>query len=176
MKTNLLRLSGNIQFEPEDKTRKHLNQASWKKIAMVMVDGDICEYYSWFIKRRYNLILNKPLRGAHISFINDSMKDLTQNGKKSEEEVLNAWETIKQKWHGKTIPIVIDLEVRTNGRTWWFNVPHEERELLQSIRSELGLGKPFFGLHMSIGYARPGIMEEHSIYINDLIKNKFILT
>ena len=96
-----LKLEGNIRFDVEDKTKKHLNQASWKKIAMVMVDGEICEYYSWFIKRRYNLSLNKPLRGAHISFINDSMKDLTQNGEKSLELALNAWEETKKKWHGK---------------------------------------------------------------------------
>lgn len=174
MTTNLLYLSGKIQFEPEDKTRKHLNQASWKKIAMVMVDGEICEYYSWFIKRRYSLTLNKPLRGAHITFINDSMKDLTQNGQKSVQEALNAWDITKQKWHGKTIPIVIDLDPRTNGTHWWFNIPHEERDLLQSIRNELGLGKPFFGIHMSIGYARPGTMEEHSEYLHNLIKKGYI--
>lgn len=173
METKILHLTGKIEFEPEDKTKKHLNQASWKKIAMVMVDGEICEYYNWFIKRRYNLTLNKPLRGAHISFINDSMRDLTQNGQKSVEEVLNAWDITKQKWHGKTIPIVIDLDPRTDGRTWWFNVPHEERESLQSIRTELGLGKPFFGMHMSIGYANEKNIE-HSEYLHDLIKKGYI--
>jgi hypothetical protein len=171
MKT--LVLEGIIRFDVEDKTKKHLNQASWKKVAMVMVDGEICEYYSWFIKRRYNLTLNRPLRGAHISFINDSMKDLTQNGEKSEEEALNAWEETKKKWHGKKIPLVIDLDPRTDGRTWWFNIPHEERELLQSIRSELGLGKPFFGMHMSLGYANEKNID-HSAYLHDLIKNGFI--
>lgn len=173
MESKLLHLTGKIEFEPEDKTKKHINQASWKKIAMVMVDGEICEYYNWFIKRRYNLTLNKPLRGAHISFINDSMRDLTENGKKSEEEALNAWDVTKQKWHGKKIPIVIDLDPRTDGRTWWFNIPHEERELLQSIRSELGLSKPFFGMHMSIGYANEKNIE-HSEYLHELIKKGYI--
>jgi hypothetical protein len=47
--------------------------------------------------KRYNLILNKPLRGAHISFINDSMRDLTHNGK-TEEEALSLWgSVIKEK-------------------------------------------------------------------------------
>ena len=77
-------LTGKIEFEPEDKTKKHQGQSSWKKIAMVLLDGDICEYYAWFIMRRYNLVLNKPIRGAHISFINDSMRDLTNNGEISE--------------------------------------------------------------------------------------------
>ena len=172
---NRITLTGKIEFEPEDKTKKHANQASWKKIAMVMVDGDICEYYNWFIKRRYNLVLNKPLRGAHISFINDSMKDLTQNGEKSLEEALNAWETTKNKWDGETIQIVLNLDPITDGRTWWFNVPHNERELLQSIRTELGLGEPFFGMHMSIGYASHGLMEEHGKYIHDLLRKGFIV-
>jgi hypothetical protein len=50
-----------------------------EKMAMILLDGDVTEYYAWFIQKRYNLILNKPLRGAHISFINDSMRDLTHN-------------------------------------------------------------------------------------------------
>ena len=174
METNLLYLTGKIEFEPEDKTKKHINQASWKKIAMVMIDGEICEYYSWFIRRRYNLSLNKPLRGAHISFINDSMKDLTQNGKKSVEEALNAWGVAKKKWHGKTIQIVINLDPRTDGRTWWFNIPQDEREILHSIRAELGLDKPFFGLHLSIGYANERNIE-HCEYIHDCIKRGYII-
>ena len=45
-------ITGRIGFEPEDKTNKHLLQSSWKKIAMVFINGDICEYYSWFIKKK----------------------------------------------------------------------------------------------------------------------------
>ena len=74
-------LNGKLGFEPEDKTKKHREQASWKKIAMVYFDGDVSEYYAWFIKKRYNLELVRPIRGAHISFINDSLRDITQNGK-----------------------------------------------------------------------------------------------
>jgi hypothetical protein len=137
-------------------------------------NGEICDYYSWFIKKRYNLRLTKPLRGAHISFINDSFNDLTQNGEKSLEEVLNAWETTKNKWDGETIQIVLNLDPRTDGRTWWFNVHYNERELLQSIRTELGLDKPFFGMHMSIGYANEKNID-HSAYIHDLLTKGFIL-
>ena len=71
---NRINITGKIQFDVEDKTKKHKNQASWKKMAMIFIDGDITEYYSWFLERRYKLILNKPLRGGHISFINDSMQ------------------------------------------------------------------------------------------------------
>jgi hypothetical protein len=171
---NRITLTGKINFEPEDKTKKHVNQASWKKIAMVLIDGDITEYYAWFIQKRYNLMLNKPLRGGHISFINDSMRDLTQNGKISEAEALNIWEEVKKKWNGKKIDIVLDLDPKTDDRTWWLNIPHDEREGLQAIRSELGLGRPYFGMHMSIGRARDGVMEDHSKYLHECIKNGFI--
>jgi len=170
---NRITLTGKINFEPEDKTKKHLSQASWKKIAMVLIDGDITDYYAWFIKKRYNLVLNKPLRGAHVSFINDSMRDLTKNGKISEEEVNKKWEYVKKKWNGKKINIVLDLDPKTDDRSWWLNIPHDEREGLQAIRYELGLGRPYFGMHMSIGYANEKNIE-HSVYIHELIKKGFI--
>ena len=33
--------SGKILFEPENKTKKHKDQANWKKVAMVVFDDDI---------------------------------------------------------------------------------------------------------------------------------------
>jgi hypothetical protein len=168
-------LIGKIEFEPEDKTRKHKEQASWKKMAMVLIDGDVTEYYSWFIEKRYNLILNKPLRGAHISFINDSIKDMSRNGQLTTKQVNEQWNNVKKKWDGKKIPVVINLDPRTDDRTWWFNIPHDERELLQGIRNELGLGKPYWGMHMSLGYANEKNIE-HSTYIHRLIKKGLITT
>jgi hypothetical protein len=117
--------------------------------------------------------LNKPLRGAHISFINDSIKDLSVNGTKTIEEIDATWNAVKAKWDKQIIPITLDLSPRTDDRTWWLNIPHEERELLHRIRAELGLGKPFWGLHMSIGYANEKNIF-HSIYIHDLIMKGFI--
>ena len=166
-------LTGRIGFEPEDKTNKHLFQSSWKKIAMVFIEGDVCEYYAWFLQKRYNITLNKPIRGAHVSFINDSMRDLTQNNEKSEEEILQLWEDVKNKWDGKEIDIVLDLNPKTDDRIWWLNIPNEEREGLQAIRNELGLGRPYFGMHMSIGYANEKNIEQ-SVYIHELIKQGFI--
>ena len=167
-------LTGRIGFEPEDKTNKHLLQSSWKKIAMVFIEGDICEYYAWFLQKRYNITLNKPIRGAHVSFINDSIRDLTKNNDNLEEEILQLWEDVKTKWDGKEIDIVLDLNPRTNGRIWWLNIPEEEREGLQAIRDELGLDRPFFGMHMSIGYANERNIEQ-SVYIHELIKKGFIV-
>jgi len=144
-------------------------------MAMVLIDGEICEYYAWFLQKRYNLFLNKPLRGAHISFINDSMRDLSLNGQKSNEEIQNLWESVKIKWDKQNIPITLDISPKTDDRTWWLNIPNEERELLQGIRTELDLGRPFFGMHMSIGYANEKVLP-HSEYIHNLIKNGIITT
>lgn len=164
---------GKIVFEPENKTKKHDLQASWKHIAMVMIDGDITQYYAWFIEKRYNLILNKPLRGGHISFINDSFRDMSFNGKRSLGEVKQVWEAVKTKWNGKRIPIMLDLRPRTDDKHWWLRVHEDYRDRLHGIRTELGLGKPYYGLHMSIGYANEKNID-HSRYIHSLIKNGLI--
>jgi hypothetical protein len=139
---------------------------------MVFINGDVSEYYSWFLNKRFNLILNKPLRGAHISFINDSNRDLMANGRKI-DDVNKSWEAIKNKWDGVEIPIMLDLNPRTDGKFWWLNVHYEYRDKLQSIRNELGLGKPYYGFHMSLGYANEKNIL-HSKYIHSLLKNKFI--
>ncbi len=154
---------GKIEFEPLNKTKKHELQASWKRIAMILIDGDIAEYYAWFIKKRYSLALIKPLRGAHITFINDRGSDMT----------LKEWEEVKTKWDGKEIEVSLDVDPRTDDKHWWLNVPHEDREQIHGIRAELGLGKPYFGLHMSLGYANDRMID-HSTYIHRLIKNGFI--
>jgi hypothetical protein len=140
---------------------------------MIHFDGDVSEYYAWFIKKRYNLTLNKPLRGAHISFINDSIFDFKKSGNRTEKEVEENWEAVKKKWHGKKIKVVLNVDPRTDGRIWWFNVPHEERIEIQAIRTELGLGRPYFGLHMSLGYANEKQLD-HSEYIHGLITKGFI--
>lgn len=181
-----IKMKGKIYFDPKDKTTKQKSQASWKKVAMVLIEGDLCEYYAWFIKKRFNLELTKPLRGAHISFINDH----TQNMNKQ-------WEEVKKKWHKKEIDIILDVrphfsksgKYSKDGGHWWLIIPHNERDFLHDIRNELGLGKPFFGLHMTIGNAvnkRPEVKNdagattalkmniEHSDYIIQLIKDGLI--
>ena len=162
--TNQVTLKGKIIFDPKDKTRKHKKQASWKKVAMVVfepnlkvINEGITGYYAWFIKKRYNLILNPPLRGAHVTFINDKESDM--NGK---------WEDVKNKWNNKEIELTISLEPRTDDKHWWVIVLHEDRGELHGIRAELGLGRPYFGLHMTIGHANEK-HHHHSQYIKKLI-------
>jgi len=164
-----INLSGKILFDPENRTNKHNYQASWKRMAMIMFDSDITEYYAWFIKKRYNLILNKPLRGPHISFINDSNRDIKNgSGLINEDDVDLLWNMVKQKWNNKPIDVELDVDVRSDGKHWWLNIPNENRTLIHNIRTELGLDRPYFGLHMSVGYANEKNIE-HSKYILGLI-------
>jgi hypothetical protein len=183
-------LEGTIYFDPEDKTNKHKSQTSWKKMAMVIIKGDVTQYYAWFIKKRFGLDLTKPLRGAHISFINDSIDEMTTHCKtKAEKRAL--WEKVKKKYHRKKIQIVLDIKPHIETPHWWLIVPHSERGELQAIRDELGfinrktgLSKPFFGMHMTIGSAvdkRSDVKNDaggtnaklmnlaHSVYIKKLI-------
>ena len=164
---NLIYLRGNIVFEPEDKTNKHKLQSSWKKSAMVLFDGEDCEYYSWFINKRYGLKLNKPLRSAHLTFINDRFSDINNNeGTLEEKEII--WNSVKEKYNDTEVEVILDVDVRTNSEHYWMNIPHEHREELQKIRSELGLGRPYFGMHFSVGYCNEK-NKEHSEYVHRLM-------
>ena len=181
---NKIKLIGRIVFDPKDVTAKHGKQASWKKVAMVSIGSDVSEYYAWFIRKRYSINLLPPLRKAHVTFINDRASEM--NGK---------WEEIKKKWNGKKIEIILNLDPRTDSDDpksdchWWLSMDEEDREELHAIRAELGLGRPYYGLHMSIGRAEnfvdndkfiPGAEKakemniEQSKYIHRLIKNGLI--
>jgi len=173
---NIIKIKGTILFDPDNVTAKHERQGEWKKTAMIMIPGDIHKLYSWLLKRRYNLYLQYPLRGAHISFINDRESEM--NGK---------WEEVKKKWDGKEIEVILDVDPRSDGLNWWLNIPNEFRDEIHTIRAELGMGRPHFGLHMTFGTAvnyyadvengggtvskAMRMSEEHSQYILNLIRN-----
>jgi hypothetical protein len=151
----LLKLKGKLHFEPQNKTKKHNEQSSWKRVAMIIIKDDTCEYYAWFIKRRYNLELNKPLRGTHITIINDRNSEAID------------FDKVKESWEGKEIEFYIDPTPRTNGEHWWLRVWSSDAE---DIRVKCGLkAKPYFDFHLTIGYANPRWIE-HAKYIHECIK------
>ena len=149
-------------FDPPDVTKKHEKQSVWKKTAMIDIGGDVSAYYAWFIKRRYRLKLNQPLRGPHICIVNDRESDM--NGK---------WDEVKAKWEGKEVELTLFVDPRTDGKHWWLNVPEEYRVEIHELRQDLGLSRPYFGLHMTIGMAT-NLQYDHSNYIHRLIKSGFI--
>lgn len=158
-----IKMKGKIIFAPNNKTKKHILHDSRKKVAMVMFYGDVCEYYKWFLKKRYSLILTTPLRGGHISFINDYLRDMKV------DNIDETWTSLKQKYHHKDIEVEIDLNPKTNGLHWWFDLTQDSKDNLQEIRNELGLDLPYYPLHFSIGYSNEKNIA-HSKYIQEVIK------
>lgn len=138
------KIKGTILFDPPNITSKHSRQDEWKKVAMVEFEGDIKKYYRWFVKKRYHLFLGESIRKAHVTFINDHKNDIK----------MHKWEMVRKRWNGKKIEIELSTDVRSDGINWWLVVPEEAREELHDIRAELGLGRPYFGLHMTFGVAR----------------------
>lgn len=161
-----IHIKGKIQFNPPDSTTKHHKQASWKRMVIINIPGETHLLYNWFINRRYSFTLNPPLRGTHLSLVNDSIRDFKDP---------SIWESMKQKWDGKEIEIQYDVDVRSNGIHWYLKVSPETEALLDSIRAELTLGKPYYSYHITIGNCNNKNIEQ-SEYILDCIKKGFIQT
>jgi len=145
---------GIMDFKIEDVTRKHRSQSVWKRVAIIRTDCDLDRYYAWFLKKRFNLELNKNLRGSHITFISDRM-DKTM------------FEEATRLFHGKEITFYVELEPRSNGQHWWMRVHCPEAE---TIREAMGLSRePYFGLHLTLGLANERNIA-HSKYILECCK------
>lgn len=190
---NCIKLRGIIVFDPKDVTNKQKRQSSWKKVSLIMLESNldsntkgISEYYSWFIKKRFGIILQKPLRGAHVTLVND--KVIGNDSK---------WEKAKKKWDKKEVDIYLNVDPflgienrRGNYEDWWLTVPYEYRTELEQIRKDIGLSpKPRFGFHMTIGTAKnfyprieyaknvmkaKGMFKESSEYILKLAQNNLL--
>jgi hypothetical protein len=150
----LIKHKGILNFYPKDVTKKHKKQSSWKSVAIIETKCDLDSYYSWFLKKRFNLNLNKNLRGSHITIIND----------KVDKEIFNL---ASKTFHGKEIDFYLELEPKTNGKHWWFRAFSPDSE---SIRESIGLDKdPYFGLHFTIGLVND-LNLAHSDYILKICK------
>ena len=112
-----------MEFQPPNKTKKHNAQASWKRVAVILTNDELHNYYAWFIKKRFNLELNKPIRGSHVTFINDS-----------ERETPNFDEGAKL-FDKKEIVFYIDPSPRTNGEHWWLRVWSPDAESIREMIS-----------------------------------------
>ena len=174
----VFKVRGILDFSPEDKTKKHVSQASWKRVAMICTNCELDRYYAWFLKKRFNLELNTNLRGTHVTFINDRMD-------------AKVFEQFAQIFEGKEIDFYVETEPRSNGEHWWLRVHCPEAE---SIREIMGLSRePFFGMHLTLGRADQrypeGVEEnnnsimkikkdyiEHSKYITECCKRHELLS
>lgn len=146
----MLEIKTILEFDPVKLTNKHHNQ-NWKYNAICLIEGDIDKYYAWFLKKRFNLELNRPIRKAHITIISDKVTDLEK------------YNQAKQIFDGKEIVFTYEPdEIRTNGEHWWLKVYNTD---IEAIREFAGLTrKPFFNLHLTLGYANEKNIA-HSEYI-----------
>lgn len=160
----MFELRGKIEFDPVNVTRKHHSQSSWKRVALVKFECDLSEYYAWFIEKRFNfaqnertgLKLNKPLRGTHITIINDKCD-------------FNMFEEARKIFDGREITFLYDpTHIRANNKGhWWIKVYSED---VRNIRTAMGLTPdPYFGLHLTIGQATHLSLEQ-SNYILEQCK------
>lgn len=151
----LLHIETVIEFDPENKTAKHIKQSSWKNVVICSTDAEIDKYYSWFLQKRFNLELNRSLRKAHVTIVNDVVEDK------------EAYEKTKQIWNGKKLVFDFDpSDIRTNGEHWWLKVKNEQ---VAEIRRSCGLNPdPYFNLHLTLGYANEKNLF-HSEYIHQQI-------
>ena len=150
----VIKYRGILDFTPEDVTRKHKSQSYWKRVAVIKTNCDMDRYYAWFLKKRFNLELNKNLRGTHITFISD----------KIEKSIFNEASRLFNK---KEIDFYVELEPRSSGQHWWLRVHCPEAE---TIREVMGLTRePYFGLHLTLGLANEKNIE-HSKYILECCK------
>lgn len=153
MKFNL-HTKGKIIFDPKNETKKHVKQSIWKKTVIAYINNDISQYYAWFIKKRYNINLNIPLRGTHLTIISDKINF----------EIL--YMLAKSKYNKKNINIYYNTNIKTDGIHWWINA---KCKMAQEIRSCAGLNEyPYFGFHITIGKVYEKDLE-HSKYIHKLI-------
>lgn len=133
----MLQISGKIISSPPDVSKKHKKQSNWKSAAIVQFNDDFCNYYRWFLKKEFGLTLNQPLRGSHITVVNDRTSDM-----KDGADIMDI--------NGKEITVYYDpLNIRSNNEHWWINAESKD---IEDIRESLGLCRtPYFGLHLTIG-------------------------
>jgi len=155
----VFKIIGKIKFDPVNVTKKHSKQAAWKRVVVVEFDGDTYAYYAWFIKNRYGIELNKPLRGTHITIVSDIVDN-------------DIYEQARKVFDGKELTIEYDpTEVRTNGGHWWLKAYSVDAE---NIRRAIGLDPtPYFGFHLTLGVATH-LQLDQSKYIHTLIKKGLV--
>lgn len=140
----MLQIRTILEFDPPHLTKKHESQSEWKKTAICNLgDDDTDHYYAWFLKKRFNIELICPMRGSHITIINDKVYDIEK------------FNQAKQIFNGKEIVFDFDpAEIRggTNPKGesyWWLKVYNTD---IEAIREFAGFSrKPFFNLHLTLG-------------------------
>lgn len=147
-------LEGRLVFDPRDVSKKHVRQGSWKSVAVLAFPGEDALYYAWFLRRRYGLPLTRPLRGSHVTFVNDRNSDMAHY----------AWDRVRASHAGRAARVTLSLDPRSNGSHWW--LPAVDATELMDVRTALGLRRsPYWTMHMTLGLAN-----EHNAWYSDHLR------
>ncbi len=140
--------SGNIVFYP----KKYSNKA-W---SILNCEVGIIEYYGYWMEKMFDIKLQKPKHGAHITVIR-------------EEQIEDSiYDSLWEKDQNKEIQFDYSNKIQTNGEHFWLPIKCDE---LLDIRGSMGLVKKGrFSLHMTVGRLRNIDMEwfdlDYFNYIN----------
>lgn len=151
----IIQMTGHFQFDPPAITNKHEKQSDWKTTAFITFRGcEMHDYYAWFLRKRFNLALNSPLRDTHVSFINDRLTN----------EQRSSYAKAKAQYDGRPASVLYSPElIRTNGKHWWIKAESADAD---RVRDSIGLDKIYMPYHITIGHVNEKqTNQEHSAYI-----------
>lgn len=156
----MIEIKTKIIFDPVDLTTKHNKQKDWKNVVICEIDDDTDIYYSWFLYKRFGLKLNRSIRKAHITIIND---------KKSELDI-NMYDKAKESFNGQVLTFKFDpQEIRSNGKHWWVKVYSNEADVMRNV---VGLDNPYYPYHLTIGYANERNIENSKNILDAILFHK----
>lgn len=121
-------------------------------IVLDVFSEDLCEYYQWFIFKKFGVKLHSPMFGTHVTIVKPEEIDKNNLWKKYENEIINVkYGNIERHWE-----------------FWSLNIISED---IVDIRRELGLNL-FYRLHMTIG--KQDIWEQWKTFDNIKHDNDYI--
>jgi hypothetical protein len=173
----MFEIKGILEFDPVNISRKHEEQSSWKKVAMVRFYGDeTYRYYKWLLEQRFGLRipdvspfewkgrLNDPVRGTHVTAINEIVDD-------------DVYLQAKELFHGKEVIVNYDptlIRCNKKGEKMWWHIKAYSDDIM-NIRNVIGLGAPFHSLHITIGLVNPKFIEHNEYVLEMCEKHKLYL-
>lgn len=136
----ILQGTGVLKLDLTPRTKKHIKQSSWKYTACISINHDFYEYYQWFIQAKFGLVLNKPIREAHLTVINDKL----------DPHIWDKLEELKNTFNNKQVVFSYDPSLlRTDGTYWWIKA---DAAVIPFIRKKFDLNPvPYFAPHITIG-------------------------
>lgn len=143
-----------LNFSPKNISKKQISQSSWKCYAFAELDDDSDAYYRWLIKRKTGLELMHPIRGPHISVINDKMDKAI-------------FEKYASEYKDTELEFTITDKIRSNIYEWWVRVESDDA---MKLRSAFGLGEPYFNLHLTIGIVKESEIPKSDYFVSELMR------